>query len=238
MIWGCAYALRITPSVGRNMLQWDYNKTKVLLTVRKAPFWDSGFVESSMPPLTLKDGNLLFFYDSIGEWNGTTGFQPGWAVLSGAESAFLSLFMQKRSIHQDRLGTNIGKLRGRAVFTGKDPSVVLARASVPPLPYTLPWEAGVRPTWPCNRQYVSNLGGGHPVDGHNPMGGDDLFRLYFGGADSVVGSALISIKLAPVSGKFRCEREDGTGLSQCVPDGSGGGAPGFAACNASCAPKL
>jgi hypothetical protein len=84
VIWGCAYALRITPSVGRNMLQWDYNKTKVLLTVRKAPFWDSGFVESSMPPLTLKDGNLLFFYDSIGEWNGTTGFQPGWAVLSGA----------------------------------------------------------------------------------------------------------------------------------------------------------
>ena len=110
---------------------------------------------------------------------------------------------------------------------------MLARASVPPLPYTLPWEAGVRP-WPCNRLHVSNLGGGHPVDGPNPMGGDDLFRVYFGGADAVVGSALISVKLAPLSGKFRCERQSGTGLSQCVPDASGGGVAGFAACNASC----
>ena len=200
VIWSCAWALRITPSVGRSMLKWDYNKTRVLFTVRKAPFWDTGFVESAMPPLTLKDGNLLFFYDSIGQWNGTTGFQPGWVVLSG-----------------------------------KDPSVVLARASVPILPYTLPWEAGVRPSWPCNRLRVSNLGGGHAVHGPNPMGGDDLFRVYFGGADAVVGSALISVKLAPLSGRFRCEREKGTGLSQCVPDARG--FAGFGACNASCAPN-
>jgi predicted GH43/DUF377 family glycosyl hydrolase len=202
VIWGCASALRITPSVGRSMLRWDYNKSKVLLSVRKAPFWDTGFVESAMPPLMLKDGNLLFFYDSVGPWNGTStlSFQPGWAVLSG-----------------------------------KDPSVVLARASVPPLPNTLPWEAGARPTWPCNRLHVSNLGGGHPVDGPNQMGGDDLFRVYFGGADAVVGSALVSVKLAPLSGKFRCEREGGMGLSQCVPDASSGLA-GFAACNASCGP--
>jgi len=45
------------------------------------------------------------------------------------------------------------------VLSGTDPTVVLARASVPPLPYTLPWEAGVRPTWPCNTRHVSNLGG-------------------------------------------------------------------------------
>ena len=61
VIWSCASALRITPSVGRSMVRWDYNKTKVLFTVRKAPFWDTGFVESAMPPLTLSDGNLLFF---------------------------------------------------------------------------------------------------------------------------------------------------------------------------------
>ena len=65
------------------------------------------------------------------------------------------------------------------------------------------------------------------------MGGDDLFRVYFGGADAVVGTALISVKLAPLSGKFRCERAGGTGLSECVPDDSG---VGFAACNASCGP--
>jgi hypothetical protein len=165
VIWSCARALRITPSVGRSMIKWDHTKTKILFSVRHAPFWDTGFVESAMPPLTLKDGNLLFFYgakissfrhvipkteylprqardkhresstrlkrvshtfrsDSVGPWNGTSGFQPGWAVLSS-----------------------------------KDPSIVLARASVPPLPYTLPWEAGVRPAWPCNTRHVSNLGG-------------------------------------------------------------------------------
>ena len=47
VIWSCASALRITPSVGRSMLRWDYNKTKVLFTVRKAPFWDTA---SSSPP--------------------------------------------------------------------------------------------------------------------------------------------------------------------------------------------
>ena len=62
------------------------------------------------------------------------------------------------------------------------------------------------------------------------MGGDNLFRVYFGGADVVVGSALISVKLAPVGGKFRCEKQ--SGLSQCVPDDQG--VAGFAACNASC----
>ena len=69
------------------------------------------------------------------------------------------------------------------------------------------------------------------------MGGDDLFRVYFGGADAVVGSALISVKLAPLSGKFRCDRQADTGLSQCVPDASGGIPGGFAACNASCGPS-
>jgi hypothetical protein len=70
----------------------------------------------------------------------------------------------------------------------------------------------------------------------NPMGGDDLFRVYFGGADAVVGSALISVKLAPMAGKFSCERHgDSSGLSQCVPDEKNGIA-GYAACNASCGP--
>ena len=99
--------------------------------------------------------------DSVGPWNGTSGFQPGWAILDG-----------------------------------KDPTIVLARATVPILPYVLPWEAGDRPTWPCNTRHVSNLGGGHAVPGPNPLGGRDLFRVYFGGADAVVGTALISVNVS------------------------------------------
>jgi predicted GH43/DUF377 family glycosyl hydrolase len=206
VIWGCARALRITPSVGRSMLQWDYQKSKLLFSVRPKPYWDGGFVESAMPPLTLSDGNMIFFYDSVGPWNGTSGFQPGWAILNGS-----------------------------------DPTQVLARASVPPLPYVLPWEAGVRPQWPCNTRHVSNLGGGHAVPGPNPMGGGDgdLFRVYFGGADAVVGSALISVQLAPGAGNFSCVHEQGTGLSQCLPTdgvGSAGLYPSFSECTVACGP--
>jgi len=199
LIWSCAKKLRITPSLGRSTVQWDANKTQVLFGVRGAPYWDTGFVESAMPPLKLSDGNLLFFYDSVGPWNGTGGFQPGWAVLSGA-----------------------------------DPTRVLARAQVPPLPYTLPWEVGTRPLWPCNTRNVANLGGGHAVPGPNPLGdGDDLFRVYFGGADAVVGSALISVKLAPASGRFSCSASGGAGLGQCVPAANGAFAS-YAACAAAC----
>ena len=99
--------------------------------------------------------------DSVGPWNGTSGFQPGWVILDG-----------------------------------KDPTTVLARATVPILPYVLPWEAGDRPKWPCNTRHVSNLGGGHAVPGPNPLGGRDLFRVYFGGADAVVGTALISVNMS------------------------------------------
>lgn len=151
-----------------------------------------------MPPLKLSDGNLLFFYDSVGPWNGTGGFQPGWAVLSGS-----------------------------------DPTQVLARAEVPPLPYVLPWEAGTRPHWPCNTRNVANLGGGHPVSGPNPFGGDDLFRVYFGGADAVVGSALISVKLAPTNGSFSCATEGGLNLGQCVPTPAGKFGS-YSACTAGC----
>lgn len=155
VIWGCDISLRITPSVGRSLLTWDYNKTKVLLSVRSSPFWDTGFVESAMPPLLLSSGDLLFFYDSTGPWNGTSGYQPGWAVLSGA-----------------------------------DPTRVLARAAVPPLPWLLPWEQGLRP-WPCNTPFVTNLGGGHRIGGE----AENRFRVYFGGADAVIGAADLQVSL-------------------------------------------
>jgi hypothetical protein len=49
LIWSCAKKLRITPSIGRSTVRWAANKTKILLTVRTGPFWDTGFVESAMP---------------------------------------------------------------------------------------------------------------------------------------------------------------------------------------------
>ena len=162
------------------------------------------------------------------------------------------------------------------MLSGTDPTLVLARAAVPPLPYTQPWEAGIRPQWPCNTRHVSNLGGGHRVGSPNPLGrpGDDLFRVCkdidarpgrsdppalkcitwacnvtahsfardrlrrtlsradFGGADAVIGTALISVQLASASNNsFRCAASGVPGLAQCVVD-NGGSAPfgSFAAC--------
>ena len=67
----------------------------------------------------------------------------------------------------------------------------------------------------------------------NPLGGDDLFRVYFGGADAVVGSALISVKLAPTSGRFSCSASGGAGLGQCVPTANGTFGT-YSACAAAC----
>ena len=166
----------------------------------------AGFVESAMPPLALSDGNLLFFYNSVGGWNGMSGFQPGWVVLDGT-----------------------------------DPTQVLARSVVPPMPYTLPWEHGVTP-WKCNTANVANLGGGHPV-------GVDLFRIYHGGADLVTGTALVSVDIVPTAGNFSCVAEaaaqqiggsgGGNTLSECVPttpSSKGPVFPSYSACVTVCVP--
>lgn len=156
LIWGCDKQLRITPSIGRDLLSWDYNRSQVLLSVRPAPFWDSAFVETAMPPLPLSTGDLLFFYNSLGHWNGETGYMPGWVILDGT-----------------------------------DPTQVLSRATTPPLPYTHAWQKGNVPPWTCNVALVSNLGGGHPIAGQK-----DSFRVYFGGADAVVGTATVTVTVS------------------------------------------
>lgn len=123
------------------------------------------------PPLLLSTGDYLFLHNSAGP----DGYHPSWAILSGA-----------------------------------DPSIVLARADEPLLSPTLPWEEGVAPyvhtytcslrkllmyaigcicRWTCNVQNVVFLEGAQPTE--QP----DVFRVFFGGADAVVGTALIAVKM-------------------------------------------
>uniref|UniRef100_A0A7S3ANE2 Uncharacterized protein n=1 Tax=Haptolina ericina TaxID=156174 RepID=A0A7S3ANE2_9EUKA len=80
---------------------------------------------------------------------------------------------------------------GWAVLNGSDPTQVLQRAQVPPMPFTLPWEKGI-PPWGCNVPLVTNLGGGHAIPSQKPA--EDKFRLYFGGADAVVGTAVATVR--------------------------------------------
>ena len=74
---------------------------------------------------------------------------------------------------------------GWAVLSGSDPTQVIQRAETPPMPWRLPWERG-DPPWRCNVPLVTNLGGGHALGG-------DRFRLYFGGADAAMGTAVATV---------------------------------------------
>jgi predicted GH43/DUF377 family glycosyl hydrolase len=75
------------------------------------------------------------------------------------------------------------------VLNGSDLSQIIARAPAPLWsPGKEPWMAGVAP-YTCNVGNVSFLEAAHPVAGLT-----DTFRVYFGGADAVIGSAVVSFK--------------------------------------------
>jgi len=66
-----------------------------------------------------------------------------------------------------------------------DPSKILQRASVPLLTPTLAWETGVAP-FTCNVANVIFLEAAYPL-------GNDKFMVFYGGADAVVGSAVVTV---------------------------------------------
>ena len=74
-----------------------------------------------------------------------------------------------------------------AILDGKDPTKILAQAPAPMwTPTDQPWMQGVHP-YTCNVPQVSFLEAAHPVSDK-----PDTFRVYFGGADAVVGTAVVS----------------------------------------------
>ena len=84
------------------------------------------------------------------------------------------------------------------VLDGNDPTKILARAPASLFtPADEPWMEGKAP-YTCNVPQVAFLEAAHPA-------GLDQFRLYFGGADTVIGSAMV--KLEKVSG-VKCEAEE------------------------------
>eukprot|EP01012_Entosiphon_sulcatum_P036209 TRINITY_DN460_c0_g1_i1.p1 TRINITY_DN460_c0_g1~~TRINITY_DN460_c0_g1_i1.p1 ORF type:complete len:339 (-),score=54.16 TRINITY_DN460_c0_g1_i1:21-1037(-) len=72
-----------------------------------------------------------------------------------------------------------------AILDGNDPTKVLARATEPLLSPDLAWERGVSP-WTCNVANVVFLEAAAEV-------GKDTFRVYFGGSDAVIGTAVITV---------------------------------------------
>ena len=73
-----------------------------------------------------------------------------------------------------------------AILNGTDPAQVIARAEFPLFSPDFLWEQGL-PPWTCNVPNVAFLQGVAVTEAA------DYFRVYFGGADTVVGSALIQV---------------------------------------------
>jgi predicted GH43/DUF377 family glycosyl hydrolase len=75
------------------------------------------------------------------------------------------------------------------VINGSDPTHIIARAPQPLWsPQRQPWMEGKAP-WTCNVDNVAFLEAAHPTNTK------DEFRVYFGGSDTVVGSAVINISV-------------------------------------------
>jgi len=74
------------------------------------------------------------------------------------------------------------------IINGSDPTAIVQRATKPLLaPEMFPWAVGTTPNL-CNVPNVIFLEAAHPTDE------TDVFRVYFGGADTVIGTALIRVQ--------------------------------------------
>mmetsp|Transcript_84797 Transcript_84797/g.150151 ORF Transcript_84797/g.150151 Transcript_84797/m.150151 type:complete len:491 (+) Transcript_84797:89-1561(+) len=75
-----------------------------------------------------------------------------------------------------------------AVLSGEDPSKIIAQATRPLWDSNKkPWMIGRHPHL-CSARQVTFLSAAHPTEV------PDTFRVYFGGADAVIGTALVSFK--------------------------------------------
>ena len=151
LFWGDK-AIRVCNST--NPTKWPADGGVVFLETR-ADYFDSQLVESGPPPLTLLNGDYIFFYNSamLG-WPSTPGsaYHPGWVIL-------------------DR----------------DDPTVIKQRSNVPLLTPEFAWELGDLP-YTCNAPNVVFLEAAHRISET-----EDLFQVYFGGADAVVGTAQVRV---------------------------------------------
>ena len=78
------------------------------------------------------------------------------------------------------------------ILSGADPSRIVARATEPLWsPQRAAWLTGQAPSY-CNVPNVAFVEAAHPTS--EP----DTFRLYFGGADAVVGTAVVRVELGGI----------------------------------------
>ena len=74
---------------------------------------------------------------------------------------------------------------GWVIFDGADPTSIKQRSETPLFSPVMSWEKGEEP-YTCHAPNVVFLEAARPL-------GDDVFEVYFGGADAVIGSAIFEV---------------------------------------------
>jgi predicted GH43/DUF377 family glycosyl hydrolase len=136
----------------------------------RADYFDSRLVESGPPPLLLSNGDYIFFYNSA---------EAGWPEDHDAGGA-------------DQLAYNPGWV----ILDKTDPTIIKQRSDVPILSPTYNFEYGTDP-YICNVPNVVFLEAARlltsAADGITDVAGVDQIEVYFGAADSSIGSAIIQV---------------------------------------------
>ena len=97
------------------------------------------------------------------------------------------------------------------ILSGADPSRIVARATEPLWsPQRAAWLTGQPPSY-CNVPNVAFVEAAHATS--EP----DTFRLYFGGADAVVGTAVVRVELGGIVEESRQRDEAALSFTSRVP---------------------
>jgi len=78
---------------------------------------------------------------------------------------------------------------GWLILDGKDPTKILQRSSEPLLSPELAWEIGTDPYLGCVPRVVF-------LEAAKSLG-NDRFLVFYGGADSVIGTAIVQVSVDP-----------------------------------------
>jgi predicted GH43/DUF377 family glycosyl hydrolase len=166
MFYGC-----FPPMLATTMDFKTWTQRPGALLPQRPGSWDAG-METGPMPMKLSDGNYLFIFNGV-----CTPGKPGCSPLS-------------------EVNTSVQYAPGWAILNGTDPSQVLTdgsgaliRAKTPLLTPRESWELGTGDwEWEKTKGVVF-------AEGWRRLG-PDSFMLFYGGADTVVGAATVTVRIS------------------------------------------
>ena len=153
--------------------------------------FDDGLVESGPPPILLNDGNYLFFYNSAqnGFPANNTGYHPAFVILNGSNVYHI---LQRSKCDEPLLSPQYAWEIGSYPYTCNVPNVVFLEAAVKmnssqAEEYVNMYNNKIVELKESRLSKIINLTNN---DNDNVT---EYIRVYYGGSDSVIGTAVIQI---------------------------------------------